>query len=122
MVATRSNVRNHRHGCIIVKDGEVLAEGFNYYTNHFEHKFSIHAEVDALMKLKKLKRVLPECELYVVRIGTDLMGNPLKYSRPCPDCTRAILNAGIKRVYFSTSEEFMKEFHHPNNRYPFMDS
>lgn len=110
VVAARSPVRNHRHGCIIVKDGEILAEGYNNYTQHFEHKFTIHAEVDALMKLKKHKKMLLECELYVVRIGTDLMGRPLKYSRPCQDCTRAILNYGIKKVYFSTSEEFMKEY------------
>lgn len=120
-IAARSPVKNHRHGCIIVKDGEIVAEGFNYHTNHFEHKFTIHAEVDALLKLKKNKKILSECELYVVRIGTDLMGRPLKYSRPCPDCTRAILKAGVKRVYFSTDEEFnrvIKEFSPPVHHRP----
>jgi deoxycytidylate deaminase len=105
-IAIRSNVRHHRHGCVIVRDGEVVSEGYNHHTSHYEHKFTVHAEVDALLKLKKNKKFLSECELYVVRIGTDLMGNPLKYSRPCCDCTRAILKAGIKKVYFSTDEEF----------------
>jgi deoxycytidylate deaminase len=118
-IASRSNVRHHRHGCLIVKDGEVISEGYNYHTSHFEHKFTIHAEIDALLKLKKNKKILSECELYVVRIGTDLMGQPLKYSRPCPDCTRAILKAGIKKVYFSTDDDFnkiIKDFIPPQNQ------
>jgi dCMP deaminase len=108
--AVRSNVKNHKHGCVIVKDGEVIADGFNHHVNHYEHTFTIHAEVDALTKVKKLKNILSECELYVVRIGTDLMGNPLKYSRPCVNCTKAILKAGIKKVYFSTDDEFNNIF------------
>jgi len=108
--AIRSNVKSHRHGCVIVKDGEIISEGFNHHTNHFEHTFTIHAEVDALTKVKRLKNILSDCELYVVRIGTDLMGNPLKYSRPCVNCTKAILKAGIKKVYFSTDEEFNNIF------------
>lgn len=105
-IAARSPVRCHRHGCIIVKDGEVVAEGYNHHAIQFEHKFTVHAEIDALMKLKKNRKILSECELYVVRIGTDHMGRPLKYSKPCSDCTRAILKAGIKRVYFSTDHQF----------------
>lgn len=105
-IATHSNVKCQRHGCVIVKDGEIVAEGFNQHTKHFEHKFTIHAEIDALLKLKKNKKILNECELYVVRIGTDSMGRPLKYSRPCEDCTKAILKSGIRRVYYSTDPDF----------------
>jgi deoxycytidylate deaminase len=115
--AIRSNVKSHRHGCVIVKDGEIVAEGFNHHTNHFEHTFTIHAEVDALIKLKRIKNITG-CELYVVRIGTDNMGNPLKYSKPCVNCTKAILKAGIKKVYFSTDDEFnsvFKDYINTNN-------
>ena len=104
-IATRSPLCHHRHGCVIVKDNEVISEGYNHYTTFFEHQYTMHAEVDALRKVKKYSKI-GECELYVVRIGTDLMGHPLKYSRPCPDCTRAILKSGIKKVYFSTDDEF----------------
>jgi deoxycytidylate deaminase len=110
-IAARSPVRCHRHGCIIVnKDNEVVAEGYNHHAIQFEHKFTVHAEIDALMKMKKNKRIISECAMYVVRIGTDHMGKPLKYSRPCADCTRAILKSGIKRVYFSTDHEFQRAF------------
>lgn len=119
--ATKSNVKNQRHGCVIVKDGEIVSEGFNHHTDHFEHKFTIHAEVDALFKLKKSKYVASDCELYVVRIGTDSMKKPLKYSRPCCDCTKAILKAGIKKVYFSTDDEFdkmIKDYIPPGSKKP----
>jgi len=108
LCAINSNVKSHRHGCVIVKDGIIIAEGFNHHVKHYEHTFTIHAEVDALSKVKK--NILLECELYVVRIGTDLMGRPLKYSCPCINCTKSILKAGIKKVYFSTDEEFKKVF------------
>ena len=100
-IATRSTVGNHRHGCVIVYNGEVISEGYNHYTTYFEHQYTMHAEVDALRKVKKHKKI-SECELYVVRIGTDLMGQPLKYSKPCANCTCAIVKFGIKKVYFST--------------------
>lgn len=97
----------HRHGCLIVnKAGEIVAEGYNHNYMHFYHKFSIHAEICCLSKMKRNKKALSECEMYVVRIGTDNMQQPFKYSRPCPDCTKAIVKAGIKRVYFSTNDDF----------------
>lgn len=105
-VAARSSM-NHRHGCVIVnKAGEVVSEGFNNTFVHMYHKFSTHAEVACLSKMKHNKKVLSECEMYVVRIGTEGMGNPLKYSKPCTGCTKAIIKSGIKRVYYSTNEDF----------------
>lgn len=105
-LALKSTCIQHRHGCVIVKDNEIIAEGYNHHVVHFQHKMSIHAEVDALSKLKYNRKIIPECEMYVVRIGTDRMGNPLKYSRPCMDCSRAIEKAGVRRVYYSSNEEF----------------
>jgi deoxycytidylate deaminase len=123
--ALRSNVKHHKHGCVIVKDGKIIAEGYNHYINHFEHTFTIHAEVDAIIKMKKINKKITGCELYVVRIGTDNMGNPLKYSRPCTNCINAILKSGIKNVYFSTDDEFnkvFKEFINPTNNTRYNES
>ena len=109
-IAARSTLCHHRHGCVIVHDGEVIAEGYNHYTTFFEHQYTMHAEVDALRKIKKNKKI-SECELYVVRIGTDLMGQPLKYSRPCQHCARAIEKSGLKKVYFSTNDIKFSQTH-----------
>ena len=102
-LAIKSDLVSHKHGCVIVNNrGKIIAEGYNY---RFK-SMSIHAEVDALSKVKGSKKLLSTCSMYVVRIGTDKMGNPLKYSRPCEKCTEAILKSGIGKVYYSTNYEF----------------
>ena len=105
-VAQNSQCMNHRHGAIIVKGKDILSEGSNHKSWHLYHKFSVHAEVDALCKLPHNKKLLSQCDMYVVRIGNESMGFPLKYSKPCPGCTKAILKSGIRRVFYSTSHEF----------------
>jgi deoxycytidylate deaminase len=100
-MAFRSTM-GHRHGCIIVdKDHHtIISTGFNHTYIHLYHKFSIHAEVDALQKIKK-NLDLSNCEMYVVRIGPH--GFPLKLSKPCEGCTKIILQSGIGKVYYSWS-------------------
>lgn len=104
----------HKHGCVIVCDGEIIAEGYNFYYTHMFHKFSIHAEVDALNKLKRKalsKKSLHDCELYVVRIAQALsFQHCLMYSKPCNDCQKAIRKSGVKRVYYSTSCEYEEKW------------
>lgn len=94
------SIMTHKHGCVLVAaDGMIVSEGYNHHKVHMSHKFSIHAEVDALHKAKKrLRKRLAECEMYVVRIGPGR----LKYSKPCLDCAQEIERHGIRRVYYST--------------------
>lgn len=99
-VALRSTM-THRHGCIIVhSDGTILYDGYNHHDLPLNHKFSIHAEIDALYKAKRQKQRLTDCEMYVVRIGYD----GLKYSKPCPSCASEIEKCGIRKVYYSVKE------------------
>lgn len=101
-IALKSNM-GQRHGCVIIdENGEILSTGYNHTTTHMCHKWSIHAEIDAIRKIKK-NIDLSNVELYVVRIGTDRSGNPLKMSKPCDDCTKQILKSGIGKIYYSWS-------------------
>lgn len=109
-IAHRSPCLLHKHGAVIVRDNEIISKGFNHKHIHLYHKMSVHAEVDALCKLPHNKKFLSQCDMYVVRIGNDNMGCPLKYSKPCPDCAKAINKAGIRRVYYSTSHEFYDSY------------
>ena len=111
-VAQNSPCIGHRHGVVIVKDDEIVSEGYNHKRWHLYHKSSVHAEVDALSKLKHNRKFMSQCDMYVVRIGVDSMGMPLKYSRPCSDCTKAITKSGIRRVYYSTSHQFEQMLQH----------
>jgi deoxycytidylate deaminase len=103
--AAMKSTMTHKHGAIIVKNDDIIAEGHNHHFIHMCHKFSIHAEVDAMRKAKKIHN-LYECELYVVRIGPRSFDHCLKYSKPCCDCQKAILKHGIKKAYYSTNSEY----------------
>jgi deoxycytidylate deaminase len=96
----------HKHGCVIVKDNTIIGEGYNHHITHMCHRFSCHAEVDAINKVKRARVSFNETEMYVVRIGSHKFNHCLKYSKPCCDCQRAIEKYGIKRVYYSTNAEY----------------
>nr|QOI90435.1 hypothetical protein HWQ62_00299 [Pyramimonas orientalis virus] len=102
-VAKKSTM-TQKHGCIIVHKKQVIATGYNTMPSMFQN--SLHAEINAINKLKNKQYVLKDCDLYIVRIGPDSLCNALKYSKPCPNCTRQILNNKIKKVYYSTNYEY----------------
>lgn len=105
-MASKSSM-THQHGAVIVLDNAIISTGYNYAYDHMCHTNSIHAEVDALIKVKGVrKNLLTDAEMYVVRIGPNTMSNQLKYSKPCCSCQKAIAKYGIRKVYYSTSFEY----------------
>ena len=74
-------------GAVIVKDGKIIAEGYNMR----EQKQSAlsHAEIECIDKACEVLKSwrLDGCELYVTL-------------EPCPMCTGAIINSRIKTVVF----------------------
>lgn len=106
LVARKSGM-NHRHGAIVIHRGEIVAEGYNYEVADYKTTFSVHAEIDALSKVKHLgKSFLSECDLMVVRIGSATMEDTTKLSMPCPICKPKIEGLGIRKVYYTTNEDF----------------
>ena len=97
----------HKLGCVIVRNNEIVASSRNYYAMNFTDAWSVHAEVAALMQLrKKSRKFFQKCDMYVVRVGTPHMEYPLKLSKPCESCECVINAMGIRRVYYSTNDEF----------------
>ncbi len=76
-------------GCVIKKDGEIVAKAFN--RRELDNDVTAHAEIlaikEAQQKLNSFR--LTDCELYVTL-------------EPCPMCAWAILQAGIKTIYFGS--------------------
>ncbi len=77
-------------GCVIVKDGKIIAEGWNHVTS--ENDPTAHGEIVAIRKAGKVLNNfdLTGCVLYTS-------------SEPCPMCLSAIYWANIVEVYYSTS-------------------
>lgn len=101
-----------KHGCVIVHKKQILAMACNEMPCSFAD--SIHAEINAINKIKHMRDILKKCEMYVVRVGPDSMNNPLKYSKPCLNCTRYIQSFGIPKIYYSTNyERDLFTFNHP---------
>jgi guanine deaminase len=79
-------------GCVIVKDGQVIAEGMNQVTSTNDP--TAHAEVQAIREAcRKLRAFeLKNCELYTS-------------CEPCPMCLGAIYWARISKIYFANTAE-----------------
>lgn len=79
-------------GAVIVRDGEVIAEGYN--RRETDHAATAHAELLAIeaacARLGGWR--LTGCTLYVTL-------------EPCPMCAGAIINARLKRVVYAAKDE-----------------
>ena len=81
-------------GAVIVKDGEIIAEGKNEREN--KQNALSHAEIEAINNACKALNSwrLDGCEMYVTL-------------EPCPMCTGAIINSRIKTLVFGAYDSRM---------------
>lgn len=89
-------------GAVLVKSGSVISVGLNKTKNNpayiqFEH-CSVHAEIDALRKVKSAKG----CVMYVAR---RLKGGGWGMALPCNRCKKQLRAAGIKRAIYTIDDE-----------------
>lgn len=109
----KKSLLNHQHGCVIVYQNKIVSTGYNKSSNYNNNNYrSIHAEKDAIFKLVKNnkfqnKNIRNNCSLYVVRIKQNT--NELKYSKPCKDCIKNIVENNIGSIYYSTDSSFIDD-------------
>jgi len=85
-------------GALIVKDRMIISDGYNGTPSGFENicedennktkPYVLHAEANAITKVAKSNNSSDGATLYVT-------------SSPCMECSKLIIQAGIKRVVFS---------------------
>jgi|APGre2960657468_1045069.scaffolds.fasta_scaffold01539_8 deoxycytidylate deaminase len=110
MQEAMKSTMDQKLGSVVVYGNEIISIGYNKHCNTMEHLWSYHAEVSALMPLRKLpKRQLKECEMYVVRIGPPSSLCSVRMSKPCDRCAKIINEMGIRRVFYTTNDEIMIE-------------
>lgn len=116
-VSKRSTCLRRNYGCVIVKNDEIIATGYNgsarrnknccdiYQTCPREHQphnsndysdcFSVHAEQNAIISASRQEMIGSTLYLYGNDYKTD---TPIIDTEPCPICMRMIKNAGIKKI------------------------
>lgn len=123
-VSKRSPCLRRRYGCIIVKNDEIIATGYNgsprgelnccdcyeecprkdkpHNSGDYSDCTSVHAEQNAMLSAARKDMIgatmyLVAEEVYFNLKGVHLWGK-FKDIKPCPICERMIKNAGIKEV------------------------
>ena len=103
-----------RLGAVLAKKNRVISTGYNDMrkTHTLMQKYNrdkswapgLHAEVDACIGVPAAD--IEGADLYVVRI---LKSGRLALAKPCRICRRFIKDVGIRRVYYSFSDEGWEE-------------
>jgi dCMP deaminase len=98
--AQNSYCKRRQVGALLVKDKMIISDGYNGTPSGFENDcedeenktkpYVLHAEANAITKVARSNNSSEGATLYVT-------------SSPCIECSKLIIQAGIKRVVFSES-------------------
>lgn len=95
-IAKLSYAKRRQVGCIVVKNHQIISTGYNGTPHGFDNNCEIedvtkhevlHAESNALMKIAKSTLSSEGSDMYITTC-------------PCFDCSKLIIQAGVKRVYY----------------------
>ncbi len=96
--AELSHCQRKKVGAIIVKDDMIISDGYNGSPSGFDncceneigetHWYVLHAEANAILKVAKSTNNCHGATLYLTL-------------SPCKDCSKLILQAGIKQVVYN---------------------
>jgi dCMP deaminase len=131
-VSKRSNCLKRHYGCVIVKNDEIIATGYNgsprglnnccdlgfckrldkeHNSGDYSDCHSVHAEQNAMLSASRKDMIgstiyLNGAELKLIKGEAleDYFWMPLDKCEPCPICARMILNSGIEKVVNSEGE------------------
>jgi tRNA(Arg) A34 adenosine deaminase TadA len=113
-IASNSPYGKIRHGAILVKGGSVINASFNKENySSFGKRFrspqrghaTVHAELGCILGLPR--DVTSGTDLYVCRINRR---GEFRFSKPCSMCHEALKHVGVKRVYYTTSDNTIEMY------------
>ena len=96
----KSNLKNKYACAIIYRKNKIISTGINKYKKYIINseyecnKFSIHAEKDAIQKIKN-KNILQYCKIYIVK----MKDGKLEKGIPCPMCYNLLNKYKINKIY-----------------------
>lgn len=90
------------------KKGNIISKGVNSYTKTHpmqaeyaektgnEYRIYLHAEISALVRARK--------KPYAIYIARKFKNEEFALARPCPVCSLALREAGVKKIVYTTDE------------------
>ena len=101
--AMKSNM-THKYGCAIIFRNKIISTGYNYYKlyngkiynnlcSYEQNKYSIHAEKDAIQKIKN-KTILKDCKIYIIKIKK----NNFEEGIPCEMCYNLLRKYKLNKI------------------------
>jgi dCMP deaminase len=102
--AENSYCKRRQVGALIVKDGQIISDGYNGTPSGFENiceddnnvtkPYVLHAEANAITKVARSSNSSENATLYVT-------------ASPCIECAKLIIQAGITRVVYGEKYRIM---------------
>lgn len=102
--AENSYCERRKVGALLVKDQMIISDGYNGTPSGFEnkcedennmsHPYVLHAEANAITKVARSNNSSDGATLYVT-------------ASPCIECSKLIIQAGIKRVVYGETYRIM---------------
>jgi deoxycytidylate deaminase len=106
-MAERSTLKRFQVGALIHKDGEISTGWAHMSDLQLQNYISIHAEMHALWRANPKSLEGADCYLVTLSAKSKNKTN----SKPCESCMAHLYDAGIRKVYYSVS----------NNEYGIID-
>ena len=110
----KSSPSKKKVGAVLLNKNKVVTSATNLETKShplqarfaervgLHEKIYLHAEIAALVKCKE------ECDTIVVaRVNPQ---DKLRMAKPCPICSLALEEAGVKKVHYTTDNGFLYEY------------
>ena len=92
-----------RFASLIVRDDEIIAEGFAHTTSDYDHgveEFLAHAEESVILNALKKKVDVADSDIYVLGIRKDGSTRLTDKSYSCMNCSRLIHQLPIRNVVY----------------------
>lgn len=106
-------------GCVIAQNRKLIASGYNTLTktHPLQHHYAslvgkpdaiyLHAEMAAIVEARAKGIDLTGSSVYVFRRG---LAGDVRIARPCRICLRALTDAGVKEIIYTTDVGVAKEY------------
>jgi len=103
MVASRSKDPSTQVGSIMVNSrNEVIASGYNGFISKADESYMTYEKP---MKYKLISHAESNCIIFALRASRDMSDCTMYVTHaPCSDCLKLILQAGVRKVRYSSAE------------------